>query len=31
MSLVAVCGALIGLTGLFWVLGIRSFERRALS
>jgi ABC-2 type transport system permease protein len=31
MSLVAVCGALIALTGLFWALGIRSFERRALS
>lgn len=31
MSLVAVCGALVGLTGLFWALGIRSFERRALS
>jgi len=26
-----VCGALVALTGLFWVLGIRSFERRALS
>ncbi|MGH7648236.1 MAG: ABC transporter permease [Gemmatimonadaceae bacterium] len=31
MSLLAVTGALILLTGLFWTLGIRSFARRALS
>lgn len=31
MSLPAVVGALVMLTALFWTLGIRSFERRALS
>lgn len=31
MSLYAVALALLALTALFWVLGIRSFERRAIS
>ncbi|HXE61004.1 MAG TPA: ABC transporter permease [Gemmatimonadaceae bacterium] len=31
MNLLVVAGALVVLTGLFWTLGIRSFERRALS
>jgi ABC-2 type transport system permease protein len=30
MSLYAVAFALLALTALFWVLGIRSFERRAI-
>jgi ABC-2 type transport system permease protein len=31
MSLLAVSGALVILVGLFWVLGMRSFEKRAFS
>jgi hypothetical protein len=30
MSLGAVVGALLAITLLFWTLGIRSFERRAI-